>query len=159
MLSDSERSRIEAEIARYPSARAALSEALMIVQEGRGWVSDEALGDVALALGLSPASVEAVATFYELVFRRPVGRHVILVCDSVSCWLRGEESVMAHLVSRLGIQPGQTTGDGLFTLLPAGCLGLCEQAPAMMVDGVPYGSLSPEKVDEILAGIKGAGNA
>jgi NADH-quinone oxidoreductase subunit E len=158
MLSDIERSKIEAEIARFPSARAALSEALMIVQEGRGWVSDEALGDVARALGLPPASVEAVATFYELVFRRPVGRHVILVCDSVSCWLRGEESIMGHLRSRLGIEPGQTTEDGLFTLLPAGCLGLCEQAPAMMVDGQPYGNLSPEKADAILAKLEEGSN-
>ncbi len=158
MLSDSERTRIEAEIARFPSARAALSEALMIVQEGRGWVSDEALGDVAQALGLSPSSVEAVATFYELVFRHPVGKHIIMVCDSVSCWLRGQESIMGYLSSRLGIEPGQTTKDGLFTLLPAGCLGLCEQAPAMLVDGEPYGDLNPEKTDAILSKLKGGAN-
>jgi NADH-quinone oxidoreductase subunit E len=155
MLSDDEKARIEEEAGRYPSRRAALSEALMIAQAGRGWVTDEALADVAAELGISTATAESVATFYELCFRRPVGSHVILACDSVSCWIRGGEGLMDHLRERLGIELGGTTADGLFTLLPAGCLGLCEKAPAIMIDGEAYGDLTPEKLDALIDGIRG----
>ena len=154
MLSELERSKIAHEAGQVPDRRAAVSEALMIVQESRGWVSDEALADVAGALGLTREEIESVATAFELVFRRAVGKHVLLVCDSVSCWIKGSDSLFSHLKSALGIGPGETTGDGLFTLLPAGCLGACEQAPAMSVDGVLYGNLTPGRIDEILARLK-----
>ncbi|MGA2547419.1 MAG: NADH-quinone oxidoreductase subunit NuoE [Rectinemataceae bacterium] len=155
MLSDDERARIEKEAGRYPSRRAALSEALMIAQGGRGWVTDEALAEAAVELGISTASAESVATFYELAYRRPVGTHVILACDSVSCWIRGGESLLDRLRERLGVELGGTTADGLFTLLPAGCLGLCEKAPAIMIDGEAYGDLTPEKLDALIDGISG----
>ena len=155
MLSEEEKARIADEASRYPSRRAALSEALMIAQGARGWVSDETLADVAREVGISAASAESVATFYELAYRRPVGTHVILACDSVSCWIRGGESLMDHLRERLGVELGGTTADGLFTLLPAGCLGLCEKAPAVMVDGEAYGDLTPEKLDALIDGIRG----
>ena len=151
MLSPEEKQRILTEASHYEDPRASLSEALMIVQEKRGWVSDETVVDVADVLGMTPAEVDGVATFFELVFRKPVGKHVILVCDSVSCWLTGYDSILRHLTDRLGIGLGQTTADGQFTLLPAGCLGLCEQAPAMMVDDEAFGNLTPARVDEILA--------
>jgi NADH-quinone oxidoreductase subunit E len=155
MLSDEEKARIADEASRYPSRRAALSEALMIAQGARGWVSDETLADVAREVGISAASAESVATFYELAYRRPVGKHVILACDSVSCWIRGGESLMDHLRASLGVELGGTTADGIFTLLPAGCLGLCEKAPAIMVDGEAYGDLTPEKLDELIESIRG----
>lgn len=152
MLSDEERKEIEAEIALYAGKRPATPEALKIVQKHRGWVSDEAVKDVAAILGGSPDEVDSVATFYNLIFRQPVGRHVILICDSVSCWIMGYENLRKHLLDRLGIaELGQTTADGRFTLLPNACLGLCEQAPAMMVDEDVYGLLTKEKIDEILA--------
>jgi NADH-quinone oxidoreductase subunit E len=157
MLRDDERARIEAEARRYPARRAALSEALMIAQEGRGWVTDEALAEVAGQVGLSAAAAESVATFYELSFRRPVGAHVILACDSVSCWIRGGERLLDRLVEKLGVELGGTTPDGLFTLLPAGCLGLCERAPAVMIDGEVHGDLTPEKLDALIDGIRGGG--
>jgi NADH-quinone oxidoreductase subunit E len=113
-------------------------------------VSDEDVRDVAAALNLTPAEVDSIATFYSLIFRRPVGRHVILICDSVSCHVTGYEAVRDHLVRRLGIGLGQTTADGRFTLLPAACLGLCEQAPAMMIGEEVHGNLTLQKVDEIL---------
>ena len=159
MLSAEERKRIEEHAAAFESGRAAVSEALMTIQESRGWVSDEAVRDVAEALGMSPDEVEGIATFYELVFRRPVGRHVILVCDSVSCWTTGSQEILDHLTRSLGIRPGQTTKDGRFTLLPAGCLGVCERAPAMMIDDEVFGDLTPEKVDRILAGYAGGEDA
>ena len=159
MLNERERERIEEEIRALESPRAAVSEALAIVQESRGWVSDEGVTDVAAALGMSAEEVEEIATFYELIYRRPVGKHVIHVCDSVCCWILGEERVLAHLKGRLGVEIGGTTADGRFTLLPIGCLGACEQAPAMMVDGEIFGDLTPEAVDGILARIEGGADA
>lgn len=130
--------------------RAEITEALMAAQKTRGWVSDQAIADIAQALGMSREEVDAVATYMELVFRSPVGRHVVMVCDSVSCEVTGYREVLARLSSALGIELGQTTSDGSFTLLPVACLGVCEQAPAMMVDGEVFGNLTPESAEEIL---------
>jgi NADH-quinone oxidoreductase subunit E len=151
MLTDHERQRIEEEMRLHEHPRAAVSEALLIVQEGRGWVPDEELSEVAGILGMSASEVEGVATFYELIFRKPVGKHVIMLCDSVSCWITGEQRILEHLTSRLGVGFGQTTADGAFTLLPVGCLGACDKGPAMMVDGTLYESLTPARADEILS--------
>jgi len=127
-------------------------EALEIVQRRHGWVSDERLKAVADFLNLTVEEVDGVATFYNRIFRRPVGRHVILVCDSVSCWIMGFENILVHITKRLGIGFGETTPDGRFTLLPIQCLGACEQAPAIMIDGTLHGDLTPDKIDEILKG-------
>ncbi len=151
MLSPEERQKIEEEARHHEQRRAAVSEALLIVQESRGWVSDEGIADVAEILGMSVEEVDGIATFYELIYRKPVGKHVIMVCDSVSCWITGEERISAHLRQRLGIEPGGTTTDGAFTLLPVGCLGACDAGPAMMVDGELFDNLTPERADEILA--------
>jgi NADH-quinone oxidoreductase subunit E len=150
MLSAEEKKEIEAEFPRYEQKRAACVEALKIVQRHRGWVSDEALIAVADFLEMTPAELDGVATFYNLIFRKPVGKHIILVCDSVSCWIMGYERILQHLQDRLGIVFGETTADGVFTLLPIVCLGACDQAPAMMIDDELYGNLEPAKIDEIL---------
>ncbi len=154
MLKDQEIRDIRAEMGRYPTARAAAPDALRIVQRSRGWVSTDAVRDIAAFLGLSAEEVEGVATFYNLIWRRPVGRHVILVCDSVSCWIMGYESLKQRLEERLGVGLGQTTPDGRFTLLPIGCLGACHRAPAMIVDGDLHENLSPEALDSILEGYR-----
>ncbi len=151
MLSDSERQEIEAEAGHYPDRRSVCIEALKIVQQHRGWVSDEALADVAGLLQLSTADLEGVATFYNMIFRKPVGEHVILLCDSVSCWIMGYERLREHFAKRLGIAPGQTSADGRFTLLPNVCLGACDHAPVMMVDHDHHEDLDPDKIDSILA--------
>lgn len=150
MLSESERHEIEEELSRYPDPQAVCVDALKIVQRHRGWVPDEAVKDVAAQLGMSPHEVDGVATFYNLIYRKPVGRHVIHVCDSVSCWIMGCDGICGHLENRLGIGFGETTSDGRFTLLPIVCLGACDGAPAMMIDGVTHGDLDPGKVDRIL---------
>ena len=150
MLTPDETREIEEEVVHFPERRAGVPDALRIVQARRGWVSDEAVRDIAALLGTTADEVEGVATFYNLVFRRPVGRHVILVCDSVSCWLTGYEGLREHLKARLGIEPGGTTPDGRFTLLPIVCLGACDRAPAMLVDGELHGDLDPGKLDRIL---------
>jgi NADH-quinone oxidoreductase subunit E len=151
MLNARERERIEEEAGLHEQRRAAVSDALLIVQESRGWVSDESIDDVAEILAMDAAEVEGIATFYELIFRRPVGRHVIMLCDSVSCWITGEQRILSHLTRRLRIGYGETTEDGQFTLLPAGCLGACDAGPAMMIDGKLYDHVTPERADEILA--------
>lgn len=150
MLTDAEREEIEHHVAEYPYKRAACIEALKVVQRYRGWVSDESINDIAALLEMSPAELDNVATFYNLIFRKPVGKHVILLCDSVSCWIVGYEKMRQHLSERLGIRFGETTPDGEFTLLPIVCLGDCDHAPVMMVDTETYNNLNAEKIDQIL---------
>ncbi len=118
MLSDEQRSEVLDELEHYPTKQAACIEALKIVQKHDRWVSDDALKEVAALIGMPAAELDSVATFFNLIYRRPVGRHVILLCDSVSCWLMGCEKIRAQLVDRLGIDYGQTTEDNRFTLLP-----------------------------------------
>lgn len=151
MLSDEEIAEIRHEMTLYEDPQAASIEALKAVQKHRGWVSDEALAAAAEVVGTSPAAMEAVATFYNLIFRQPVGRHVIMLCDSVSCYLCGYDSIKAHLSQSLGIEYGQTTQDNRFTLLPICCLGDCGCAPSMRVNEDYHGNLTPERVDEVLA--------
>jgi NADH-quinone oxidoreductase subunit E len=152
VLSDEERHEIEAEVAIYAQKRAACIEALKVVQQHRGWVSDEALDEVAELLEMTPDELDGVATFYNLIFRKPVGRHVILICDSVSCWIMGYDNLLGHLRSCLGIDLGETTPDGRFTLLPSVCLGACDHAPVMMIDDDLHLDLTAERIDQILAG-------
>ena len=150
MLTEAEQKEIEAEIAHYPNKRAACVDALKIVQNHHGWVSDESLKDVADFLEMTPDELDGVATFYNLIFRRPVGKHVILLCDSVSCWIMGYPNIRQKLNEELGIDFGETTPDGQFTLLPIVCLGDCDHAPAMMVDRDLYHDLDADKIPPIL---------
>jgi NADH-quinone oxidoreductase subunit E len=150
MLSPQERQEIEAELPHYPDRQALSLEALKVVQRHRGWVSDECVKDIAQLLGMAPEALDAVATFYNLIFRRPVGRHVILMCDSVSCWIMGYEPLRKRLQERLAIDLGETTADNRFTLLPICCLGACDHAPAMMIDDDLHGDMDLARLDEIL---------
>ena len=150
MLTMEEIHEIESEAAHYPKREAVSIDALKIVQKHRGWVSDESLRDIAEHIGMSPTDLDSIATFYNLIYRRPVGRHVISVCDSVSCWIMGYDRVRKHLRERLGIELGETTPDNRFTLLPNVCLGCCDHAPAMMVGSDLHADLDPQKVDSAL---------
>ena len=150
MLTPEERQEINAEFARYPTRQAVCIEALKVVQRHRGWVSDEGLKDIGEALEMTPEELDAVATFYNLVFRRPVGRHVALICDSVSCWIMGYEKLRQGLTSRLKASLGETTADNRFTVLPIVCLGVCDHAPAMMIDDDLYRDVEPPQLDELL---------
>jgi NADH-quinone oxidoreductase subunit E len=125
-------------------------DVLHAIQDAQGWVSDEGVELAAAIIGLSPLQVEELATFYDKIYRRPVGRRVIHVCDSICCWSRGGEEVYRHLQEKLGIAPGETTADGIFTLLPTCCLGACGEAPAMIIGLTTYGNLTPERIDEAL---------
>jgi NADH-quinone oxidoreductase subunit E len=134
--------------------REAAVDVMKSLQAHYGWLTDEAVVEASEILELSPLQVEELATFYEMIYRRPVGRHLIHVCDSISCWSMGGESLLQQIAGLLGIDVGDTTPDGFFTLLPCCCLGNCGQAPAMMIGDVVYGNLTAESVDEILAGLR-----
>ena len=150
MLTDKERKKIDQEIDHLPHRSAACIEALKVVQEERGWISDESIKIIADYLEMSAEEVDSVATFYNLIFRRPVGRHVILLCDSISCWVLGYEKILSHLKQKFGLEWGATTEDNRFTLLPIPCLGTCDHAPAMMIGNDLHRDLTEEKLDKIL---------
>ena len=149
-LSDAERHEIEEEVHHYPDSRAASIGALKIVQKHRGWVPDAAIPIVAKMIGSDAADLEGVATFYSLIFRQPVGRHVITVCDSISCHLTGYDELRAAFEAKLGVRYGQTTPDQRFTLLPICCLGACDRGPTMMIDEDLHGDVDPAGLDKIL---------
>lgn len=149
-LSEAERSAIEHEIHHYEDPRAASIEALKIVQKARGWVPDGACDAIGEILGIPASDVEGVATFYSQIFRVPVGRHIIRVCDSMTCYIGGHESVLDSIRNEIGIAPGQTTADNRFTLIPVCCLGNCDKAPALMIDDDTFGEVQPGGVAQLL---------
>ena len=150
MLTAEEKQEIEKAIEQVPVKKAACVEALKIVQEHRRWISDESLKEVAAFMEMSAEELDSVATFYNLIFRKPVGRHVILLCDSISCWVMGYESIRAQLTKRLNINYGETSADDRFTILPNPCLGTCDCAPALMIDNDLYRNITIEQLDDIL---------
>jgi NADH-quinone oxidoreductase subunit E len=152
MLTEDEITQIKEERQKYEEPQAAIVPALRVVQGHRLWVSDEHVRDLAHLLALTAEEVDSVATFYNLIYRQPVGRHVILICDSVSCWIMGYNPLREYLQRKLGIELGQTTPDDRFTLLPTACLGACDLAPVMMVDDDLHVQLTEEKIDQVLAG-------
>ncbi|WP_154662520.1 NADH-quinone oxidoreductase subunit NuoE [Solimonas flava] len=154
VLSDAEKHEIEHELTHFPDGRAASIEALKIVQKHRGWVPDGALEPVAQLIGITAAELEGVATFYSQIYRKPVGRHVVKVCDSITCFLVGFDEIKAALEQQLGIGFGQTTADGRFTLLPICCIGACDKGPALMVDDDLHYDLTPQNLATVLEAYK-----
>lgn len=150
-LSDQEISEIEHEIQHLPDRESAAIDALLIVQKHRGWVSDESLFAIARLLDMSAAELDGIATFYNLIYRQPVGKHVVMVCDSVSCYVMGADQLAKDVKAKLGLDYGETTEDGNFTLLPIVCLGACDKAPTMLIDEDLIEDVSSEKLNEIFA--------
>ncbi len=132
-LSDQEISAIDNEIAHAPCRAAVAIDALKIVQSHRGWVSDASLQAIARHLHMSAAELDGIATFYNLIFRRPVGEQVILLCNSITCWIKGASQLQQQISARLDIGLGETSADNQYTLLPVTCLGACDRAPVMLV--------------------------
>ena len=124
---------------------------LRAVQDNNGWVPDAGVELVADIIGIAPIDVEEVATFYDKIFRQPVGKKVIHICDSICCWSRGGEELAEALQQKLALKFGGTTEDGIFTLLPTCCLGACGDAPAIMIGLKTYGNLTPDMLDKVLA--------
>jgi NADH-quinone oxidoreductase subunit E len=151
MLSATERTAIDHEVSLLPYKKAAVIEALKIVQKERGWISDDNIEAIAAHLEMSPAEVDSVATFYNLIFRKPVGRHIILLCDSISCYVMGYQDLYKALQRQLEISFGETTLDNRFTLLPNACLGCCDGAPSLMIDEKLYRNVKTEELATILS--------
>ncbi len=152
-LNAAELSAIEHEVAILETREAAGIEALKVVQQHRGWISDDSLVAIAQCLGISSAQLEGVATFYNLIYRQKVGHYVIHLCDSISCHLTGYDEILIAIKHHLGIEYGQTTADGQFTLLSNPCLGSCDKSPAMMINGIHYQNLTEQSVVAILNGL------
>ena len=155
MLSEQAQNEIAREIAKYPpeQKQAAVMAVLRIAQSEKGWLNKEILDFVALRLEIPTIRVAEVATFYSMYDLQPVGRHKISLCTNISCMLRGSDAIVKHLKDKLDIKMGETTKDGKFTLKEVECLASCGGAPMMQVDDEYIENLTPERVDEILAGL------
>lgn len=149
-LSDSEKAEIDREFSHYEDKASVGLEALRIVQKYRGWISDETLQAISAYLNIPAAQLESIATYYQLIFRQPVGKEVILLCKSASCWIMGCAKLQKHIQQKLQINPGETSKNGIFTLLEAPCLGDCDKAPVMMIGEEMHRNLSEASIDEIL---------
>jgi len=150
MLTAEEKHKIDEAISIVPYKKAACIEALKAVQSHRRWISDDSLKDIAAYMEMSSEELDSVATFYNMIYRKPVGRHIILLCDSISCWVMGYENIRTAVMQRLKIKYGQTTLDDRFTLLPNPCLGTCDHAPALMIDNDLYRDVRVDQLEEIL---------
>ena len=150
MIPETLRQELQTRIATAFTKREAAVDVMKALQAHYGWLSDEAVEEAAGLLNLSPLQVEELATFYEMIYRRPVGKKVIHLCDSISCWSLGGESLLQQVANQLGIKVGETTADGLFTLLPCCCLGNCGQAPTLMIGETIYGRVTAASAAEIL---------
>ena len=150
MISEQAKEKMRGLAARYPVARSAVLPSLYVAQEEEGYISDAGLQAVAEAIGLTVDDVESVATFYTMYNQQPLGKRVIRVCTSISCYLRGCDTLVEHLEARLGIKRGETTPDGTYTLLTAECLASCGTAPVMQVNGEFVENVSLEKADAVL---------
>jgi NADH-quinone oxidoreductase E subunit len=146
--------RIDELLARFPMKGSALLPALYLVQEEKGHVSDESMEYVASKIGVSPAFVAGVVSFYTMFRRRPVGRHHIQVCRTLPCALGGADGLMAHLRTRLGIKDGETRADGTISLASVECLGACDRAPFIQINDREHGPVDTGKMDEILKGLE-----
>jgi NADH-quinone oxidoreductase subunit E len=142
--------KLSADIAAVDHPRELAVDVMMALQAHHGYLSDAARDTAAELLGMSALEVDELATFYTFIYREPVGRYVIHVCDSLICWLAGEENIVDHLRQVLAIDFGETTADGLFTLLPVCCIGYCDRAPAILVNRRVHGPLTIEKIDALL---------
>lgn len=141
-------------LTRYPDKRAASMPSLHLAQREFGYISQEAIDYVARLLDLTPAEITDVATFYTMYYKQPMGKYVIQVCRTLSCAIMGAGSITEHISRRLGIKPGETTEDGLFSLIEVECLGSCGTAPVMRINNEYYEDLTAEKVDGVLDGLK-----
>jgi NADH-quinone oxidoreductase subunit E len=142
--------RIDRILSRYPTKQAALLPVLWVAQETWGWISREAAEEVARILELSPAHVSGVLTFYTMYNLEPVGRHLLQFCTSISCHIAGAQGLLEHCRRRLGIELGQTSSDGRFTMVEVECIAGCDRAPSMMIDDTYHEPMDPSKLDALL---------
>ncbi len=154
MLPEELRQSLIEHIEQVEHPRELVVDVMFAIQDHYGYLTDEGVQETAALLGMSALEVEQLATFYTFIYREPVGKYVIHVCDSVVCWMDGYESVRDYLSQKLDIQPGETTADGMFSLLAVCCIGYCDRSPAMLINRKAYGNLTAEKIDVILEKLK-----
>lgn len=154
LLSDETKNRIKELMARYPKARSAILPALHVVQEQLGWVPEEAQDEVAQMFDMPPAEVRSLVTFYYMYHRKPVGKYVLKVCRSISCWLRNSEQLEHNLCHHLGVEPGEMTEDGMFTVVHGECLAACVNAPVVQVNDRFVLDVDPDKVSQLVDQLK-----
>ena len=160
MISDATRARFDREVAKYPpeQKQSAVMACLSIVQQEQGWVSMEAEQAVADYLGITPIAVHEVTTFYNMYNQQPVGKYKLNVCTNLPCQLRDGQKALNHLCSKLGVEMGGTTADGLFTVQQSECLGACADAPVMLVnDRTMCSFMSNDKLDQLVDGLRKVG--
>jgi len=160
MISDATRARFDREVAKYPpeQKQSAVMACLSIVQQEQAWVSMEAEQAVADYLGMPPIAVHEVTTFYNMYNQQPVGKYKLNVCTNLPCQLRDGQKALNHLCSKLGVEMGGTTADGLFTVQQSECLGACADAPVMLVnDRTMCSFMSNDKLDQLVDGLRKVG--
>jgi NADH-quinone oxidoreductase subunit E len=150
MLTEQERKDLEEKIKSYRHREASKITVLNYLQEQRGWISDETMEDAADFIGISTTELASVASFYNLIYRKPVGKKVVHICESATCWMMGEPEIRRTLEETLDIKVGETTKDGEYTLLPIVCLGNCDHSPCMLKGKELVNDLTPDKVKEVL---------
>lgn len=154
-FTDEKRQEAENIIAQYPNRKAAIMPLLWMVQEHLGYIPKEAANEIAELVGTTPIHIEAVIKFYEMFHEHPVGKCQLMLCTNVSCLLRGADKTLQKLKEVLGIEVGETTPDGLFTLEEVECLAACDKAPVLLVNAVElFENVTPDKVEQIIAELK-----
>ena len=159
LLSEESKQQIRELMAKYPKARSAILPALHVVQEQLGWVPEEAQAEVAEMFGMPPAEVRSLVTFYYMYHRKPVGKYVLKVCRSISCWLRNSEGVEHGLCEHLGVDVGEMTEDGMFTVVHGECLAACVAAPVIQVNDRFVENFTPDKVPSLIAKLRAGDSA
>lgn len=154
MIPASLKQELEQRIAGAFTNREAAVDVMKELQRHYGWMTDEAMGEASELLGLTTLQIEELATFYEMIYRRPVGRYVIHVCDSISCWAMGGETLLVLLENHLNIKVGETSTEDSITLLPCSCLGNCGDAPCLMVGEELYGRVTPELAINLILNLR-----
>lgn len=157
MLSDALKTRFDQVIARYPLKRSAIVPLLLFAQDEIGYISDEAIEEIARRVEVRLIEVIEDIGYYSMLHREPIGKYNFQVCTNVSCQLLGGEDILAHCAKRLGIGHKQTTKDGMFSLEEVECLGACCGAPALQVNYDFYENLTPERVDRLIEELKASG--
>lgn len=141
-------------LSRYDSKRSALLPVLHLAQDEFGWLSPDVVDYVARLMELSPPEVLEVISFYTMFHKKPVGKHHLVFCATLSCWMSGSHQLMKSACSRLGIREGETTPDGQFTVSRMECLGSCGSAPVVMVNETYYENMTPEKLNRLMTSCK-----
>jgi NADH-quinone oxidoreductase subunit E len=154
MIPDELRQQLETRIREAEAPREQAINVMYEIQRHYGYLTDEGLEEAAVLLGMTPLELEELATFYDFIYRDPVGRFVLHVCDGVVCWMFHEGTLFDYLCQKLGVCAGEVSADGMFTVLPTACIGYCDAAPAMVVNGRLFGNLTPERLDDILEQLK-----